>query len=381
MRKMDFTYSSGWKEFEQYCRALYDGYCNRYCKANDKLYEREMCFIQKKVKENKELLKQLWVSAFIGMVAKKYDLTITAKTQSCALILSLFNLLPFNAMEIGVDYLNTDISLIEYEVGKRFYDTAKAEIEEFFYESGYEILWLGPVDMYCDEIQPVGVAVLPRLKNKLDYIDGCGKLEDGTVGLIEGAISSYDEPTEYKLEVYYFRPTKRNTKLDTEIQEGLKVEKTKKFECTWKDMVDTGLMSPEETVRFQYLKPTNRDEMERIIAYCMADINHTEMADKNILISIYPFTREDMYMYLIDISMSQENAYYWTEIICKGQFTNVYKKGSSENEAMCFDDGEVEMFQAVKYLPSNVSVLTTYELYRRCAVQNNIYKKMVEVDF
>ena len=208
-----------------------------------------------------------------------------------------------------------------------------------------------------------------------------GKLEDGTVGLVEGAISSYDEPTEYKLEVYYFRPTKRNTKLDTEIQEGLKVEKTKKFECTWKDMVDTGLMSPEETVRFQYLKPTNREEMERIIAYCMADINYTEMADKNILISIYPFTREDMYMYLIDISMSQENAYYWTEIICKGQFTNVYKKGSSENEAMCFDDGEVEMFQTVKYLPSNVSVLTTYELYRRCAVQNNIYKKMVEVDF
>ncbi len=75
---------------------------------------------------------------------------------------------------------------------------------------------------------------------------------------------------------------------------------------------------------------------------------------------------------LINISMSEENACYWTEVIRKGQFADKYEKGNNKNEADYFDDSEVEMFKAVKYLPSEILVLTTYELYKRCAVQNKI---------
>ena len=57
-----------------------------------------MNFIREKVKENKEILKQLWVAAFIGNLARKYDLTVTVRTQSCVFILGLFNLLPYDAM-------------------------------------------------------------------------------------------------------------------------------------------------------------------------------------------------------------------------------------------------------------------------------------------
>lgn len=107
MGKMEFTYTSGWEEFEQYCKELYRGYLNRYCQGNEKGCEDEinkayaigMSFIQKKVNENKEILKQLWVAAFIGNLAKKHDLTVTVKTQSCAFILGLFNLLPYGVMK------------------------------------------------------------------------------------------------------------------------------------------------------------------------------------------------------------------------------------------------------------------------------------------
>lgn len=85
MGKMEFTYTSGWEEFADYCRELYWGYLNRYCQGNEKVWKDEinqayasgMSFIQKKVNENKEILKQLRVAAFIGNLAKKHDLTVT----------------------------------------------------------------------------------------------------------------------------------------------------------------------------------------------------------------------------------------------------------------------------------------------------------------
>ena len=379
MGKMEFTYTSGWEEFEQYCKELYRGYLNRYCQGNEKGCEDEinkayaigMSFIREKVKENKEILKQLWVAAFIGNLARKYDLTVTVRTQSCAFILGLFNLLPYDVMKkTSINYPFANISLTEYEVGELFYNTAKREIEAFFHDSRHEILWLGSVEK--DEIQSIGIAVLPEGKTKLDYIKNCVKLTDGSIGLIEETTSAYNETEESIAEIYYFRPTKRTTKLDMDICEGLKIDKTENFVCSWENMIETGFMTPEEEVRFQYLKPDTEFEMMEILAFCMADVNYPELEDENILFSVYPFTREDVFGYLINISMSEKNACYWTEVIRKGQFADKYEKGNDKDEANYFDDSEVEMFKAVKYLPSEISVSTTYELYKRCAVQNKI---------
>lgn len=379
MGKMEFTYTSGWEEFEQYCKELYRGYLNRYCQGNEKGCEDEinkgyaigMSFIREKVKENKEILKQLWVAAFIGNLARKYDLTVTVRTQSCAFILGLFNLLPYDVMKkTSINYPFANISLTEYEVGELFYNTAKREIEAFFHDSRHEILWLGSVEK--DEIQSIGIAVLPEGKTKLDYIKNCVKLTDGSIGLIEETTSAYNETEESIAEIYYFRPTKRTTKLDMDICEGLKIDKTENFVCSWENMIETGFMTPEEEVRFQYIKPDTEFEMMEILAFCMADVNYPELEDENILFSVYPFTREDVFGYLINISMSEKNACYWTEVIRKGQFADKYEKGNDKDEANYFDDSEVEMFKAVKYLPSEISVSTTYELYKRCAVQNKI---------
>lgn len=172
--------------------------------------------------------------------------------------------------------------------------------------------------------------------------------------------------------IYYFRPTKRTTKLDIDVCEGLKIDKTENFVCSWENMIETGFMTPEEEVRFQYIKPDTEFEMMEILAFCMADVNYPELEDENILFSVYPFTREDVFGYLINISMSEKNACYWTKVIRKGQFADKYEKGNNKNEADYFDDSEVKMFKAVKYLPSEISVSTTYELYKRCAVQNKI---------
>lgn len=299
MEKMEFIYTSGWEKFEQYCKELYRGYLNRYCQGNEKACEDEinkayamgMNFIREKVKENKEILKQLWIAAFIGNLARKYDLTVTVRTQSCVFILGLFNLLPYDAMKTtSINYPFSNLSLTEYEVGELFYNTAKREIEAFFHDSGQEILWLGSVEK--DEIQPIGIAVLPEGKTKLDYIKNCVKLTDGSIGLIEETTSAYNETEEFIAEIYYFLPTKRTTKLDMDICEGLKIDKTENFVCSWGNMIETGFMTPEEEVRFQYLKPDTEFEMMEILALCMADVNYPELVDENILFSVYPFTRE-----------------------------------------------------------------------------------------
>ena len=39
------------------------------------------------------------------------------------------------------------------------------------------------------------------------------------------------------------------------------VDKTENFVCSWGNMIETGFMTPEEEVRFQYLKPDTEFEM------------------------------------------------------------------------------------------------------------------------
>ena len=54
-----------------------------------------------------------------------------------------------------------------------------------------------------------------------------------------------------------------------DICEGLKIDKTENFVCSWGNMIETGFMTPEEEVRFQYLKPDTEFEMMEILAVIM----------------------------------------------------------------------------------------------------------------
>lgn len=40
MGKMEFTYTSGWEEFEQYGKELYRGYLDRYSQGNETVQKR-----------------------------------------------------------------------------------------------------------------------------------------------------------------------------------------------------------------------------------------------------------------------------------------------------------------------------------------------------
>ena len=70
-----------------------------------------------------------------------------------------------------------------------------------------------------------------------------------------------------------------------DICEGLKIDKTENFVCSWGNMIETGFMTPEE-VRFQYLKPDTEFEMMEILALCMADVNYPELVASCIIQSV-----------------------------------------------------------------------------------------------
>ena len=387
MDVMNFKYTNTWEEFENYCEIIFQGYFYRYGKDKGgdwehemrKQYAFEMKFIRNKVMEDKDTLKQLWLAAFMGMLTKKYDLTVNIHTQSCPYVLHLLNLIPYDVMEkeelqVKWHYPYAGISLTEYEVGENFYCTVKAEVETFFGNSGCEFLWLG--QSYNDncEVKPVGIAVLSPNKSKLDYLENCGKLSDGSVCFKDKAEVSYGMMEERNLTLYYFKPTKLNTKLDKDIHEGVRIEKTEGFVCTWKDMINTGFMAPEEQLRFQYYEP-KEGEMMDILASSMADIDYSQVKYEEWLEYPSEFTREDVFESLRNMVTTEKNACYWTNIIRKGQFAKEYRKYNEwdkrrEEHLFCHD--EVERYKAIKYLPSRWDVLTRYELYRRCIVQTKI---------
>lgn len=396
MNVMNFKYTNTWEEFENYCETIFQGYFNRYSKDKGgdweyeirRQYAFEMKFIRNKVIEDKDILKQLWLAAFMGMLAKKYDLTINVHTQSCPYILHLLNLIPYDVMEkedlyVKYHYPYAGISLTEYEVGEKFYRTVKAEVETFFGNSGYEFLWLGQSENDNCEAKPVGIAVLSSNKSKLDYLENCGKLSDGSVCFKDEAEVSYGMMEERNLTLYYFRPIKLNTKLDKDIHEGVRIEKTEGFVCTWKDMINTGLMAPEEQLRFQYYEP-KEDEMRDILASSMADIDYSQVKYEDWLEYPSEFTREDVFESLRNMVRTEKNACYWTNIIRKGQFAKEYRKCNEwdkrrEEHLFCHD--EVERYKAIKYLPSRWDVLTRYELYRRCIVQTKIIENREAVKY
>lgn len=393
MDVMNFKYTNTWETFENYCEILYQGFIHRQGKDKGvtwehemrKQYAFEMKFIRNKVIENKEILKQFWMAAFIGMLSKKYNLTINVYTESCPYVLHLLDLIPYDVMEkeelhVKYHYPYAGISLTKYEVGKNFYCTVKAEVETFFSNSGYEFLWLGQNENDDCEMKPVGIVVLPQNKSKLDYLENLGKLRDGSVCFKDEVQVSYGMLEDWDLLFYYFEPTKLHTKLDEDICEGIKIDKTKGFVCTWKDMIDTGLMTSEEQLRFQYYMPKGSYEMMNIVASSMAYIDYSEISYEDWLKYSRELTREDIFESLINIVMTEKNACYWTNMIRKGRFAKTYRKCNQRNkrEEHLFCHDEVERYKAIKYLPSRWDVLTRYELYRRCAIQRKIIEKREE---
>ncbi|MCF2554405.1 hypothetical protein [Faecalicatena contorta] len=375
---MEFKYTNTWEEFEEYCEELYRGYLFRYRKGWGKSWEyemqrhyvAEMKFIRSKVNEKPDIIKQLWIAAFVGMLSKKYDLTINVKTQTCPYVLHLLNLLPYDVLDEGyalkkIYYSYTTISFVEYEVGELFYNTVKTEIDKFFSGTGYEFFWIAQRKTKQGAGKPIGIGVLPQNRKKLDYVHNCGRLCDGTLCFLEENNISYEATDQFDLTTYYYRVTELNSKLDTDTDKGICIKNTDRFMCSWDMMVKTGCMTPEEELRFRCFKPEEGFQMIQILASVMADIDRSELESE---IHCYPnyFTREDIFEYLIEGNMSEENAGYWTTIIRKGQFDQKYNKNGF------FSEDEVEKFRAVKFLPSKWNVLTRYKMYRRYAIQKKI---------
>lgn len=377
---MKFRYTNSWEEFEGYCKELYYGYLNRYRQNRgeswkyemQRYYVAEMKFIRSKVEEKPDTIKQLWMAAFMGMLTKKYDLTINIKTQTCPYVLHLLNLLPYDVMDEGYAQKRiccsyTAISLVEYEVGKFFYQTVKTEMEKFFYGTGYEFFWIAKRTEEREKRTPIGIGVLPPNRKKIDYVENCGRLCDGTVCFLEEDNISYEAVRQIDLTTFYFRVTELNSKLDSDIEEGICIKNTDRFACSWNMMADAGCMTPEEELKFRYFKPEEGFQMMQILASAMADMDCPEVENKSELYSHSNcFTREDVFEYLRGINMPEEEAGHWTTIIRKGQFAHEYSGNVS------FHEDEVKKFKAVKYLPSKWNVLTRYKMYRRYAIQMKI---------
>ena len=130
------------------------------------------------------------------------------------------------------------------------------------------------------EGKPIGIGVLPQNRKKLDYIQNCGRLCDGTLCFLEENNISCEATEQFDLTTFYFRVKELNSKLDTDTDKGICIKNTDQFVCSWNMMVKTGCMTPEEELRFRYFKPKEGYQMIQILASVMAVIDRSELENE-----------------------------------------------------------------------------------------------------
>lgn len=350
---MNFKYTNTLEQFTAYCDGLLQGFLDRCVPEGIRsvkvreCYHYEMELISKQANEDSNIIKGLWVACLFGMLSEKYDLNINIKKNSCPLIMHLLHILPYYLFErayIAIDYKypNAEVSVSEFEVGDKFYQTVKDEVDLFFEDTGYDYFWFR--GQKNDEMsrETVGIGVLPQNREQIDYKE---------------------------LSCFYVRTVSINTELDKYIekQEGY-VGNTNEFTIEWEELADMCMLTAEEQSLLKHYQPQNEDMIRKILALAMSRI---EMKDKEVgrwMIEENITSREDIYDRLQYRWRSVEAPVYWGKVIQNGQFLETYQRYRRYGMEECFMEEEVKAFSAIRNLPSRWDVLAKLKLYKQYAV-------------
>lgn len=147
-------YTNSFKDFVQYCNEELEGYFKKknlteYEESRTiARYQEEIELLGTQVARHPEVEAGLWVAAFLGKLTKKTKIWIRNQVVQCPFLMFLLGLASYNVLEVGFLesyylYGKSNVSVFDYHVDKRFYLKAKEEVEGFFRDSGYFIMWVG----------------------------------------------------------------------------------------------------------------------------------------------------------------------------------------------------------------------------------------------
>ena len=325
---MALKYTHSLNEFIGYCNEKLEDYIvDKSLNAGQealtrKRYQEEMHFIYKQAETDSNLTRGLWIAVFLGEMQNRKNIWVRNKIMQCPFVMYLLNLASFNVLEEGYLerkylYQKTKVAPFDYMVSDNFYESTKAIIAKSFRKSGYTVTWVGGFE-----------PELEKAESKEDRIP---------VGFAIGKTPV--NALEY--------PEKFGTLYDGE-------ECILEEEC-W--LLEEGELFDDVIYLF------NQEMLE---GYRDFDIK---------------YSREDLWESLVRRGMSEPEAYYWTEMIRKGQLKrNIQKNRLSSTELkklrLIVGEESMEYLCEVDYLPNRWSVMD--EQYRERMRRR---RKIFAVDF
>lgn len=315
-------------------------------------YKEEKELLKTKIKNFPEYIPRFWLAAYLSKISRDAGCILRASVTQCPFIMYLLHLASYNILKKGglekpYLYKQTEISIWNMRVGNEWYDSVKHRIDDFFTDTGYQYLWVGAEKTR----EPCGIVSFPEKVELLEYSHWyCDRLPDGTICFQEEIIPEFlREVQGYYTEISRLPFTKGRWK----------AEQSKKE--LWHEFIDMQCLDIAEELVVRHFKPESDAEMINALAIAQfaETIDHPGVYDQlEMMDRLSVVTEEDLWNYLKNNGLSEKQAYYWSDLISRGQLRNYFP--SFCQSGIIFDEYFVDILCSISFLPSKWCVMERF---------------------
>ena len=307
---MKFKFNNSEAMLYEYIDQLFEGYIKAEQINEVELflskvrYKEEKKLLKTKIKNFPEYIQRFWMAAYLSKISLDAGCILRSSVTQCPFIMYLLHLASYNILKKGglekpYIYKPTEISVWNLRVENKWYDSVKHRIGDFFGGTGFQYLWVGAEKTR----ETCGIVVFPEKVELLEYSHWYrNRLPDGTICFQEEIIPEFIREVQgYYTEINRLPAAKAEWNLD---------EDKKELWCTFLNM------------------------------QCL-----------NI-------AEEDLWNHLRNTGLSKNQAYYWSDLISKGQLRN--HLSSFWQSGKIFDEYFVGILCSVSFLPSKWYVMERF---------------------
>ena len=336
--------------FDEYIKAEQINEVERF--LSNVRYEEEKELLKKKIQNFPEYIQRFWLAAYLSKISRDVGCKMRAAVTQCPFIMYLLHLASYNILKKGglekpYLYKQTEISIWNLRVGNEWYDSVKHRIDEFFDGTGFQYLWVGAENTR----ETCGIIAFPQEVELLEYSHWyCDRLPDGTICFREEIIAEFIRDVQgYYTEINRLPAAK----------DGWNVDRNKKE--LWSTFISMQCLDIAEELVVRHFKPGTDEEMTDILAMAQfADtIGHSGVYDQlEMMNRLSCVTEEDLWNYLKNNGLSENQAYYWSDLISRGQLRN--HLSSFWRSVKISDEYFADVLCGISFLPSKWYVMERY---------------------
>ena len=315
-------------------------------------YNEEKELLEKKIQNFPEYIQRFWLVAYLSKISWDAGCILRASVTQCPFIMYLLHLASYNILKKGglekpYIYKQTEISIWNLRAGNEWYDSVKHRIDEFFDGTGFQYLWVGAEKTR----ETCGIVVFPEKVELLGYSHWyCDRLPDGTICFQEETIPEFIREVQgYYTEIRRLPFTKGRWK-----------EEQSKKEL-WREFIDMQCLNIAEELVVRHFKPESDEEMINALAMAQfaETIDHPGVYDQiEMMDRLSVVTEEDLWIYLRNNGLSEKQAYYWSDLISRGQLRKYLL--SFCQSGIIFDEYFVDILCSISFLPSKWCVMERF---------------------